>query len=88
MDQAGTALSRKDAPVSFPDWSTALARANLPPGQRLRFATEINRFLRYCDILCTSVTVARSREYLALVPLPAVRPTARLALRWFFRSAP
>jgi hypothetical protein len=76
-----------DRPVVFPDWSLALARADLPAGQRCRFGTEITRFLRYCEVLDVPVTPGRSREYLAIVPLVAARPGARIALRWYFRAA-
>lgn len=73
--------------TSFPGWKAALASARLRPELRWRFTTEISRFLRYCQILHAPVTVPRSREYLAIVPLPAARPEAREALRWYFATA-
>jgi hypothetical protein len=73
--------------VSFPNWKAALAIAKLPPDRRWQYATEISRFLRYCQILRAVVTAKRSREYLSIVPLVSARPNARLALRWFFQTA-
>jgi hypothetical protein len=52
-------------------WRQALRQARLPVDRRWRFATEIHRFLRYCEIL--------------QVPPSRARPEARLALRWFFQ---
>jgi hypothetical protein len=73
--------------VSFPNWKAALATAKLTPDRRWQYATEISRFLRYCQILRAAVTAKRSREYLSIVPLVSARPNARLALRWFFQTA-
>lgn len=88
MTHSACTLSRVHQSVSFPCWRAALAGAPLPRGERSRFTTEIGRFLRYCEILDAPVTVARSREYLAIVPLPIARPTARRALRWYFKAGP
>jgi hypothetical protein len=79
--------SKKGRPVSFPDWRAALATARPPLPQPERYATEIGRFLRYCQILNTPVTAPRSREYLSIVPLVSARPVARLAVRWYFAAA-
>jgi hypothetical protein len=74
-------------PVLFQTWQQTLATAPLPPGARGSFGTEIGRFLRYCEILQAPVTSSRARSYLARIPVPAARPLARQALRWFFQTA-
>lgn len=66
-------------------WRQALRQARLPADRRWRFATEIHRFLRYCEILQVPPSRAQARDYLATVPLATARPEARLALRWFFQ---
>ncbi len=66
-------------------WRQALRQARLPVDRRWRFATEIHRFLRYCEILQVPPSRAQARDYLATVPLASARPEARLALRWFFQ---
>ena len=86
MTDSPSTLPRPQQPVVFPAWPAALARIPLPPAERTRYTTEISRFLRYCEILGAPVTAARSREYLAIVPLPVARPIARLALRWYFKT--
>lgn len=68
-------------------WRQALRQARLPADRRWRFATEIHRFLRYCEILQVPPSRAQARDYLATVPLAVARPEARLALRWFFQIA-
>lgn len=68
-----------------PRWRQSLRQARLPADRRWRFATEIHRFLRYCEILQVPPSRAQARDYLAAVPLAAARPEARLALRWFFQ---
>ena len=87
MSCAGPTPSREPRPVSFSGWREELATAEISPEQRWRFATEISRFLRYCEVLTAPVTVPRSREYLSRVPLVSARPGAREALRWFFKAA-
>lgn len=74
-------------PVFFLNWQQALATAPLSPGARGSLATEIGRFLRYCEILQAPVTYPRARAYLARIPVPSARPIARQALRWFFHAA-
>jgi hypothetical protein len=74
-------------PLSFPRWRAVLAASKLSVDQRWRFATEIRRFLKYCQILNAPVNRPRAREYLTIVPLVSARPDARQALRWFFRTA-
>ena len=74
-------------PVSFPRWWATLATAKLSADERWRYATEIRRFLKYCQILNAPMNRSRAREYLAIVPLVAARPDARCALRWYFRAA-
>ncbi len=71
----------------FPLWEATLAASSISPDRRWRFATEISRFLRYCQILDAPVTKPRAREYLAKVPLVSARPLAREALHWFFAAA-
>ena len=68
-------------------WRHALRQTRLPSDRRWRFATEIHRFLRYCEILQVPPTRAHARDYLATVPLAIARPEARLALRWFLQLA-
>jgi hypothetical protein len=68
-------------------WRHALRHTRLPADRRWRFATEIHRFLRYCEILQVPPSRAHARNYLATVPLAIARPEARLALRWFFQLA-
>lgn len=74
-------------PVLFLNWQQALATSQLSPGARGAFATEISRFLRYCEILQAPVNYQRARSYLARIPVPSARPIARQALRWFFQTA-
>ena len=74
-------------PVAFPDWRQALADAKLSRAAHGRFATEISRFLRYCEILQVPITFPRARDYLARVPVPPARPIARQALHWYFQAA-
>lgn len=69
-------------------WRHALRQTRLPADRRWRFATEIHRFLRYCEILQVPPSRAHARNYLATVPLASARPEARLALRWFLQIAP
>ncbi len=83
----GMTFTNEGRPVSFSRWKAALAASKSSAGQRWRFATEISRFLRYCQILNATVTRPRAREYLSIVPLVSARPDARLALRWFFEAA-
>lgn len=71
----------------FPHWRDELARSRLRRDQRGHFATEIRRFLRYCEILALPVNWARARNYLVTIPLPVHRPRATRALRWYFRAA-
>lgn len=71
----------------FPDWRDALSRSRLPRDRRGQFATEIGRFLRYCEILAAPVNWPQARRYLATVPHRMHRPVATQALRWFFRAA-
>jgi hypothetical protein len=87
MASAETTHSNEGRTVLFPHWKAALAATRFPPGRRSLYATEISRFLRYCQVLTAPVTAKRSREYLAIVPLVSARPNARLALRWFFQTA-
>ncbi|MEN9813322.1 MAG: hypothetical protein RL479_2008, partial [Verrucomicrobiota bacterium] len=68
-------------------WRHALRQTRLPADRRWRFATEIHRFLRYCEILQVPPSRAHARNYLATVPLAIARPEARLALRWFLQLA-
>lgn len=68
-------------------WRHALRQTRLPADRRWRFATEIHRFLRYCEILQVPPSRAHARNYLATVPLASARPEARLALRWFLQIA-
>jgi len=82
-----TSAGRIGRPVSFPDWRAELAASRISPAQRWRFATEISRFLRYCEVLASPVTKRRAREYLAHVPLVSARPLARVALHWYFEAA-
>jgi hypothetical protein len=70
----------------FP-WKDALAATRLSPFERGRYAIEIQRFLRYCEVLELPVDPSNAREYLAIVPLLSARPHARRALRWYFRAA-
>ena len=64
-----------------------LASSRLPAARRWVYATEIQRFLKYCEILHLSAGRPEAREYLAIVPLVSARPHARQALRWFFHHA-
>lgn len=73
--------------AAFPYWRETLARSRLPRGQRGRYAIEIGRFLRYCEILSGAPNPTRARTYLATVPLSVHRPIASQALRWYFRAA-
>ncbi len=78
---------REPRPILCSAWKAELLTAQVSPGQRSRFETEIRRFLRYCEVLSAPVTAPRSREYVSRVPLVATRPVAREALRWFFKAA-
>jgi len=68
-------------------WRLALRATRLPADRRWRVATEIHRFLRYCEILQVAPSRAHARDYLATVPLAIARPEARLALRWLLQLA-
>jgi hypothetical protein len=76
-----------ESAAAFPHWRETLARSRLPRGQRGRYAIEIGRFLRYCEILAVSANTSRARTYLAMVPLSVSRPLAAQALRWYLRAA-
>ncbi len=71
----------------FPQWRQELARSRLPRPLRGRFAVEVGRFLRYCEVLSVPASPATARTYLATVPLRIHRSLASQALRWFFRAA-
>lgn len=93
MSPAPPARRRPSPPAPEPPgcfavrWREALAAARLAPEERWRYATEIQRFLRYCLVLQVPSTARHAREYLGIVPLLSARPFARRALRWYFRAA-
>lgn len=87
MDTPTHFRSLPGRPAASASWQPALAAAPLSPAARTRFATEIGRFLRYCEILEAAATPRHARTYLARIPVPPARPVARQALQWFFQTA-
>lgn len=74
-------------PAARDRWRQALRAARLPADRRWRYATEIHRFLRYCEILRVAPGRQSVRDYLSAMPLAIVRPESRQALRWFLQTA-
>ena len=73
-------------PSAYLHWRRGLFASALPAERRCRFAVEIGRFLKYCEILQVPVSRRQAREYLGIIPLFSARPEAREALRWFFEQ--
>lgn len=75
--------ARARAPIRFPDWKAALARAPLAPAQAEQHRRAILAFLHHCKVSRSPASVELIRRYLA-----EVEPRAREALQWFYRHAP
>src|SRR5436190_16216476 len=80
--------SRENTSISFPNWKAVLARTTLSGWQQSRHESEIIAFLRYCKSHRAPATVFLARQYLAAIQSDATRAATRLALRWFFQTAP
>lgn len=76
----------ENQPITFPEWKTALAQADLGPAVRAAYLREILSFLKHCKQGQAPATVAYVRQYLAKREKTASGPM-REALRWFFRAA-
>ena len=70
-------------PISFSSWKEALAHAALAPEVRERHRRAILTLLKLCKERRAPASVALIKQYLAT----ARDPTARPALRWFYRAA-
>ena len=70
-------------PISFPNWKAALAHAALAPEVRERHRRAILTLLKVCKERRAPASVALIKQHLAT----ACDPTARPALRWFYRAA-
>ncbi len=70
-------------PISFPGWKDALGQAALAPEVRERHRRAILSLLKRCKDRRAPVSVALIREHLAA----SADPSAREALRWFYRAA-
>lgn len=80
---ASAAISDSREPISFPDWKTALARADVLPDRREQYRRAILALLKRCKDERTPVSVALIRRHLA----GTQEPGARDALRWFYQTA-
>ena len=92
--RANTCMNEK-WPVSFPGWKSALALSNLTPVVKSSHLTEIISFLHHLKTMHSPATVVSIKQWLddrePRIASPAVEATggpARMALRWFYRSAP
>ncbi len=74
-------------PVSFRNWRSALAQANLDPLAQAFHAREIITFLHHCKKTHSPATVALAKQWLADRE-PAANGPAHVALRWFYKNAP
>src|SRR5438874_1959428 len=66
-------------PISFRDWPSVLAAAQLPPAREREFRRAILRFLHHCKTARAPATIVLARQYLGAREGGAVRD----ALRWF-----
>lgn len=85
MAFGGTTAAREDTPISFPDWSEALA-AEFDSAQQQAYRWAVIAFLKYCRDKRAPASVKLIRLYLdQLGSAPAAQ--ARPALRWFYQEA-
>jgi integron integrase len=73
----------ENAEISFPGWAAALDHTNLAANIKASHRHEIARFLHFCRANHVPANVALIRTFLE----QEHRPTARDALRWFWRAA-
>src|SRR6266700_8053090 len=81
MAFAGQDSPQENAPISFPNWKSALVAANLPEVVRSGFGREVIDFLRHCKKRRAPASIAGAKAFLVS------RPECRDALRWWFRAA-
>lgn len=72
-------------PISFPEWKSVLARADLSAAVRASHAREIVTFLHHCKNVRSPATVEVIKEWLNRRETAADGPAHR-ALRWFYRE--
>jgi integron integrase len=78
--------------VWFPQWSEALAHAQMPLPVRSQYRTALRNYFRFCKQTRQRATVPSARQFIQQLQVPRQLPAAQLpvwkaALNWFFRSA-
>ena len=81
MALAGSAITRENDPISFPNWEAVLTAASLSAEMKAVFARAVFDFLLDCQARRTPASVRTVKAFLG------EHPKSRDALRWWWKAA-